>query len=192
MRQIIFHLLLVIGLITVAACAKCERVGPDYVLVTPETLNMDGHPGTALYFKGKEVWSNVYGGYGKYYHDGIFVFSAPVPATFTNQDGIYMYDYSISPQLFAVRNAEPPVILSQRIIGEILESEKRYRLWQITPIENGIRVEYKSDIGQQAHMTRDVSWKNIQSWVQEADASAPTEVRHLGVYRVLPVGSPTR
>ena len=103
-----------------------------------------------------------------------------------------MYDYSISPQLFAVRNAEPPVILSQRIIGEILESEKRYRLWQITPIENGIRVEYKSDIGQQAHMTRDVSWKNIQSWVQEADASAPTEVRHLGVYRVLPVGSPTR
>ena len=192
MHRTIFHFLLAIGLITLTGCAKRERVGPDYVLLTPETLNPDGHPGTSLYYKGKEVWPNVYVGSGYVYHAGIFVFSSPVPDSVPNQDGIYIYDDCISPQLFAVRGAGPPVILSERITADTLDSTNSYRLWQLTSIENGIRVEFEYNTEHQTNMTRDVSWTDIQSWVQEAEVSAPKVVSHLGIYRVLPVSGSAR
>ena len=187
MRQTIFHLLLAIGLVTLTGCGKRERVDSNYVLFTPESLP-DGHPGTALHYKGKEVWPNVYAGAGKAYHDGIFVFSAPVPGGFTNSDGIPMYDYSISPQLFAIRGAGPPVIISERIPADTLDSQKRYRLWQVTPTESGVRAEFEywPDKDHEARVIRDVPWANIQSWVQEAESSASKKATPLGTYRVLP------
>jgi hypothetical protein len=183
--------------LAVAALALCgcaaektqDRVSDDYVLVKPVPMNPDHHPGWGLDYRGKEVWPNVYVGSVKIYHDGIFVFSAPVPGSVPNSDGIYTYDYLISPQLFAIQGAGPPVILSQRIIADTLDSKKRYRLRQMTPAESGVRVEfeYSSDTEHQAHMARDVSWTDIQRWLQEADVYAPQGVSHLGVYRVLPI-----
>jgi hypothetical protein len=158
-------------------------VSSDYVLVTPESWNPDGHPGTALRYKGREVWRNVYSGSSNSYRDGVFVFSAPVPTS----DG--QYNSSVSPQLFAIRGAGPPVMVSQRITEDALNSERRYRLWQVTPSETGIRVEFEywADREHQVRTNREVSWSDIQNWVKEAEASAPATATPLGTYRLLPI-----
>ena len=192
MRQRLHHLLFACVLLALIGCSRRERVSSDYVLVTPERMNPDHHPGTALHYRGKEVWRNVYTGVGKTYHDGIFVFSAPVPGGFSNNDGIPMYDYSISPQLFAIRGAGPPVIISERIFADTLDSQKRYTVWQVTPIESGVRVEFEywPDKDHKARMIHDAPWADIRSWVQEAESSAPKKATPLGTYRVLPPKRP--
>ena len=187
-------LLTTIALVALIGCSRREQVSSDFVLVTPKSWNPDGHPGTALHYKGAVVWPNVYTGSGKTYHDGIFVFSAPVPDGSTNSDGIPMYDYSISPQLFAIRGAGPPIIISERILADTLDSQKRYRLWQVTPTESGLRTEFEywPDKDHQARTIRDVPWADIRSWVQEAESSVPKKVTPLGTYRVLPLKRPNQ
>ena len=175
-------LLLLLAVLTLAGCSRRERVSNDYTLVTPESWNPDGHPGTALHYKGKQVWPNVYIGSSNSYHDGVFVFSAPVPTS----DG--QYSNSVSPQLFAIRGAGPPVIVSQRIIEDALEPNGHYRLWGVTPTESGVRVEFEywPDHDNKARTNRDVSWPDIQTWVKEAEASTPVTTTPLGTYRLLP------
>ena len=187
MRRGRLNLFVAIALAAFVGCSRRERVSTEYVLVTPESWNPDGHPGTALHFRGRAVWPNIYTGSGKTYHNGIFVFSAPVPGGFSNSDGIPMYDYSISPQLFAIRGGGPPVIISERIVADALDREKGCHLWQVTPIDNGVRAEFEpcTEVGSKAHIVRDVSWADIQSWAHEADLSVTNRVTPLGTYRVL-------
>jgi hypothetical protein len=194
MRHGTLYLLIAIAPVTLIGCSRREQVGAGYVLVTPEAWNPDGHPGTALHYRGKAVWPNVYTGSGKFYHDGVFVFSAPVPGGFSNSDGIPMYDYSISPQLFAIRGAGPPVIISERIVADALDREKGCHLWQVTPADNGIRAEFEPCTGadHKAHIIRDVLWADIQSWAQEAEASGTNRVTPLGTFRVLPLRRPDK
>jgi hypothetical protein len=103
-----------------------------------------------------------------------------------------MYDYSISPQLFAIRGAGPPIIISERIVADALDREKGCHLWQVTQVDYGIRAEFElcTDLDHKAHIIRDVSWVDIQSWAQEAEVSGTNRVTPLGTYRVLPIGRP--
>ncbi len=189
MRQKTLYFLFATALVTLIGCSQHERVGSDYVLVTPQSWSPDGHPGTALYYRGKSVWPNVYTGSGKAYHDGIFVFSAPVPDVLPNSDGRPMYDYAISPQLFAIRGAGPPVIISERIFNDTLNSQKSYRLMQVTLAESGVRAEFEY---QPDKTIRDVPWADIAKWVQEAESLAPKKTTPLGTFRVLPPKRPDK
>lgn len=176
-RVSLLLLLLVLG-----GCGEKERLGPDYVLVTPESWNPDGHPGTALHYKGRVFWPNVYHTpAGWSFREGIFVFSSPVPG----RDG--GYDYGISPQLFAVMGAGPPVIISERIVPDALGADSNYQLWEVRPTETGVRAEftYWPDHHHQARLIRDVSWADIRSWLREAEVSAPDKTSALGTYRIL-------
>jgi hypothetical protein len=96
--------------------------------------------------------------------------------------------------LFAIRGAGPPVIVSQRIIGDALDSNGRYRLYEVTPTESGVRVEFQywPDHEHEARTNRDASWPDIQRWVKEAEVSTPVTTTPLGTYRLLPVNSAGR
>lgn len=187
MRRLILRNITTLAIFALAGCAQRERIGGDLTLVTPNSWNPDGHPGTSLHYQGREAWPNVYVGSGKAYHEGIFVFSAPVPEPRMGTDGTVRYDYSTSPQLFAIRGAGPPVILSQRVLSDTLKSRKIYHLWQLMPTESGVQAEFEywPDQDHEARMTHRVAWTDIQNWVQEAESSAPIQATPLGTYRLL-------
>lgn len=186
MRMKTSTFLLTLACATLVGCNKRVSVGPDYELVQPQTYLIDsGSPACALYYRGKSVWPSVLVSLDQSYHAGLFVFLAAVPdGTGTNND------YSITPQLFAIRGAGPPVIISERLFNRSLTNwAEAYTVENISPESNGFRVEFEyHDADIQTNL--DVSWPEIQSWVQEAETLAPVRVTPLGSYRLLPMKRP--
>jgi hypothetical protein len=164
-------------------CSRREAIGSGYVLITPQTWNPDSHPATALYFNGKRVWANVYGG-GRGLKDDVLIFSSPVPAEGGG------YDYSVSPQVFAIRGEGPPILLSERILNDSIYSKKNYRVWQIVKADQGLRVEFEfwNELGEEAHLTNGISWAEIRGWVEDT-RGALRKNTPLGSYDILPLGS---
>jgi hypothetical protein len=128
------------------------------------------------------VWPSVLVSLNQSYRDGYFTFLAAVPdETGSN------YSYEITPQLFAIRGASPPVLISQRLFNRSLTDwTNAYTVENITPAPDGFIVEFEyQDANVQTNL--DLSWLQIQSWVQEAETSAPVRITSLGSYRILPM-----
>jgi hypothetical protein len=191
-RAIVPFLAFVIASLRLAGCGERESLGDGYVLVTPRGTGPDAHPGTSLHRKGKVVWDNVYvGDFGhydasKFFHDGIFVFVGPLPGN---------TDWWTHPQLFAVRDGDLPVVLSERLMGQrlVVSSDSRemstFAVSRMTPLETGVRVEFEywTDSQTKATKTNDLAWPDIKRLLDEASASARTVHHRFGDYRVLPL-----
>jgi hypothetical protein len=192
MRHAIQIIAFAVGSSVLAGCSEREHIGDGYVIVTPPAMGPDHHPGTSLHRKGKVVWGNVYIGHfsphhtSKFFHDGMFVFVGPLP-----RDADW-WTYS---QLFAVRGADTPVVLSERLLGQRLavSSDVRqmstFAVRRITPAETGVRVEfeYRTDSNTKATKTNDLAWAEIKGLLDEAETSARIVHHRLGDYRVLPL-----
>lgn len=178
--------------IVLAGCSEREHVGGGYVLVTPPTMGPDHHPGTSLRYKGQTVWEHVFGFYPdpatKFYHDGMFVFIANVPDNDND-------DWWTRPQLFAVRGAGPPVVLSERlfkqplVVSSVSGVGSTYSVRYLSTTGNGVRFvfAYWPDSDHETTTTNQLSWLNIKQMLDEAGTSARLVRHKLGDYRVLPV-----
>ena len=188
MRNVTLCFLLIVTAFSLVGCVEHTRVGGGYVLVrtSPPVWMADASPSTSLYYQGKRVWPIVYSGCfwpepaGKFYHDGVIVFVAPV----LGSDGYN--EPLVYPQLYAMRGKEPAVIISQRIFDQPLTN--RYEVERVAAIPNGVRVrfEFSSNEGRQVYSTNDVSWGDIVTWAHEAENSAPVHTTPSGTYRILP------
>jgi hypothetical protein len=168
-------------------CSERNQVGGGYALVTPFTMGPDHHPGTSLQRKGKLVWGNVYMGYfsgyqpAQFYHDGMFVFVGAVPGN---------TDYWLYPQLFAIRGSGPPVLLSERLLGEEYDTSNgssHYQVYNISPLQDGVRVQFTHSPGTVNHDTNSstLSWALVRNLLDDADSSSRLVRHKLGDYRVL-------
>ena len=194
MRYVMLFFSMAAVLLILAACDHRQAIGGGFELrQSSSNWNPDGHPGVFLYYEGKEVWHQIAWGnpYApeEFCHDGIFVFESPVP----NADGFN--NYGISPQLYAIRAAGPPVLISQRIMGLPLMGDRTYSVENTAVTGNGVSVEfdYFPDENHEAMKTNEVSWAEIASWVQEAEQSLPETKTPLGNYRLLalkPINAP--
>ncbi len=190
MRRAVHYLAIAAACIVTAGCSEREQVGDGYSLVTPATLGPDHHPGTALRYRGRTVWAHVFGFYPdpatRFYHDGMFVFIANVPGT---------TDWWIEPQLFAVRGAGPPVVLSERLFGQPLVVSSisgvgsTYSVRHLSATDDGVRFvfAYWPDHNHEATTTNELSWSSIKQMLDEAPASARLVRHQMGDYYVLPV-----
>ena len=186
MHRRLLNLLLAVALLTLIGCSKRERVASDYVLVTPESWNPDGHPGTALHRGRHVVWGNVYTGYfhpasaSSFSRDGMMVFVGLPPV------GDNWYSY---PQLFAVRGDGPPVVLSERLLHKRLavfdhgHEASDFAVRHLVLTNGGFRVEFEHN---SVIKTCDVSWPDIKRFLDEADTSARLVHHLLSDYRLLP------
>ena len=192
MRIGLTHLLPILGLVLLTGCEKRTHVSADYEFVQPRTYLIEsGSPERSLYYKGKRVWWNVLMGSDETCHNGILVFMSTVPR---GEGGS-----NVSPQIFAIRGAGPPVVLSGRILNQPFKAESShvagsiYELESLAPIANGVRVVFMigvADNGSDITVTHDLLWTEIEGWVQEAETSASLQIAPLGNYRVLPMQRP--
>jgi hypothetical protein len=191
MRSIISNPLLVLTCVSAVGCSHRAAIGTDYEFVTQQSFTIDsGHySATSLYYKGKEIWPCVLMGSDQTYRDGILVFMSKAP---DSDGGLDVYE-----QLFAIRRAGPPIIMSERILNQPFKAGSShvagstYQLESISPISNGVRAVFNRGIidksGVDIWVTNDISWPEIQSAVQEAETSAPVQIAPLGNYRILPM-----
>ncbi len=114
-------------------------------------------------------------------HDGMILFVGPVPA----ESNWWPY-----PQLFAVRGDGPPVVLSERLVGQRLvpvydgSDGIPFEIRHIALINDGVRVEFRHSGDTIMHT---LSWADIKRLLDEADKSARPVSHNLGDYRVLPL-----
>jgi hypothetical protein len=182
MKSIRSYLLLAIGTWLFAGCDEHVSVGGSkYVLVTPDALP-DGHPGTALRYKDKQVWPSLHSGYfhnspADFYRDGVFVFVGSVPSS-------HVRDYDA--QLFAIREAGPAVLLSQRAFH--LPLTNSYFVEHVTPVPDGFRVEIRfwEPSKNNVTVTNRISWADIADWVKEAESVPLIQVTPSEKFRLLP------
>ena len=192
MRIALTHLLLILDLVLLAGCAKRTHVSADYDFVQRGTYLIEsGRTELSLYYKGKKVWWNVLMGSDETCHNGIFVFMSTVPR---GEGG-----NTVFPQILAIRDAGPPVVLSERILNQPFRADSShvagsiYELESLAPIANGVRVVFMigvADNGSDITVTHDLLWTEIEGWMQEAETSASLQIAPLGNYRVLPMRRP--
>jgi hypothetical protein len=176
-------LLLIIANLT--GCANDEqKVGQNFTLVTPSPIGPDSHPGAYLTRQGIVVWNNVYTGYfhpnkpASFYHDGTFVFVAPVPGE---------TDWSPHSKLFVIGREGLPLMISERVLSQpsSLHEERQITcdVQSLSIVEKNIRVVFTCPKGNIAH---DLTWDEIAKMLNEAETSGKVIRNKLGDYRVLP------
>jgi hypothetical protein len=182
MRSTTSYILILIGACLVSGCGERVTVGRSgYVYFTPDTLP-DGHPGTVLCYKGKQVWPSIHRGYfdnspTNFYRDRMFVFVGSVPSR-----GEMNYDA----QLFATREAGPPVLISQRAFQ--LSLTNSYYIDHIVPVSDGFRVviRFWESSRNNVTITNTIPWADIASWLKEAEAVPLTQSTPSETFRLLP------
>ena len=152
-------------------------VGFDYTLVWRDPMNPDDHPGTALHYKGKEIWPNIYRGYGCFTESGIIVFVGAVPEV----DGYWPYA-----QLFAGRGGGLPIVLSERLLQQPLsfsDNAMPFEVHDLSLTNDHFRVQFEQ--GTNA-LTRDFTWSEVKAFLEEGEHSARVVQHRLANYRILP------
>jgi hypothetical protein len=183
MRFITSYMFLLAGTCLVSGCGERVSVGRSgYIYFTADTLP-DGHPGTVLRYKGKQVWPSIHPGYfhdspTNFYRDRMIVFVGSVPS----RTEIMNYDA----QLFATREAEQPVLISQRAFQ--LSLTNSYYIDHITPVSDGFRVviRFWETSRNNVTITNTILWSNIASWLKEAEAVPLTQFTPSTAFRLLP------
>jgi hypothetical protein len=182
------YLLLLAAAWLLVGCDKHHSVGGGYELVMPPSMGPDSHPGIALAYRGKQVWKNVdlhtfiyVKDPANLLHNGIFVFLMSIP----DEDAL-LYRYEISPQLCAIRESGPPVVLSQRILGHLINQDSVVA--KFVASADGVHVEFGPDADEQTPSTssHDITWEQISTWLDTPESVAPRIVKPLGTYRLLP------
>lgn len=175
----------------VGGCSERQQVANSpYSVVRPESWNPDGHPGIFLYYKGKSLWFNVYcPDYG--YQDGILVFEGDLPDSLFNGQapGNESRDSSRSFQIFAIRGAGPPVIISERI-ARIPLRDFEFTVREFSAVPNGFEVTFESLGTEKKSSKKAVSWVEIKAWLEEAERKTPIKKSLMGEYRYLPLQTP--
>jgi len=182
-------LVLFAAVLIFAGCDDRTAVGGGFELVHGSDM-VDRHPGIALAYKGKEVWRNIdlhtflkISNDAQLYHDGIFVCLISIP-----DDDEYHLRYEISPQLCAFRGSGPPLVLSERILGHVIEGSDDGVVCKFVPSPAGVHVEFApmADGNMPATSIHDITWQQISIWLDTPETTAPKIVKPLGTYRVLP------
>jgi len=174
------YILLAMGACLTAGCGDRVPIGSSqYVLFSPATLP-DGHPGTVLRYKGKDVWPSVHSGYfhdspAEFYRDGMLVFVGSVPTR---------KDLNYDAQLFAIRGAGPPVLISQRAVH--LPLTNSYYIEHVAPVGEGFRVETKFWKPSGDKVTNTISWIEIAGWLKEAESVPLNQMTPAEAFRLLP------
>lgn len=194
--------ILSLGLLSaLCLCAGCDRrrpVGGGFELRQAQNWNPDGHPGVRLYFRGRQVWRSVTwgdGGPAKNVHGDIFVFEAMVSfednslplelggtnAPVSKSPGTY------GSQLFAVKGAGPPVLISPRIFSENGGGRGDYEVVRSGATDSMITVvfRYWVDENHDSERTNSVPWQSISKWLAEAEKTGKLQKSPEGDYRVL-------
>lgn len=180
MRHQSAHLVLVATLLALVGCSPkvhVRPVGSDYTLVWREPMNPDDHPGTALHYKGKEIWPNIYSVYGCFTQNGMMVFVGPVPEI----DGYWPYA-----QFFAVRGEGLPMVLSERLLQQRLsfsDDAMPFEVRDLSFTNDHFRVEFKQGTN---ILTREFTWLDVKGFLDEGERSARLVQHRLADYRVLP------
>ena len=179
-----------------AGCSERQPIGnTGYTMVHPQSWNPDGHPGFYLYYKSKPIWVNAFSS-EQNYHDGILVFGGDIPGSLFGgevPDAHESTDLLRSPQLFAIRETGPPVVISERLFNKSLETSLPFTVQGIKPSSNGLTIQFsfQSQENQNSVTTNlDVSWQEIKTWLNEADISTTVKKCRLGSYRFLPMKQP--
>jgi hypothetical protein len=155
----------------------------DYVLVSPQRINPDHHPGTSLQRGGKQVWYSVYpGGFHpraatNFTKDGMMLFVGGVP------EGPGLWPY---PQLFAIRGDGPPLVISERLLQQRFSVDYetppfRVRHLLLTNGEFQVQFEHRGT----NVSTYDITWSAIKRFLDEGETSARLVHHALGDYRIL-------
>jgi hypothetical protein len=197
MRKITTYLLLTVAILTFTGCGGDRRnIGNSgYAVVHPESWNPDGHPGIFLYYKRTQIWFNVFCS-EQGYHDGTLVFAGDIPGSLFGNETPgenEITDFSRSEQLFVVRGTEPPVIISERLFNRSLKTSLPFTVQSIDSATNGLSVKflfYPNENSNKIETNLFVSWQEVQSWLHEAETSAPVKTSRLGSYRFLPMKQP--
>ncbi len=176
-----FFLLSLVALLTsLPGCSKPQQIGPAYTLLKTDA-KFDNRPLFSLYFRGSIIWPAVLAGSEQSCHDGTFVFLSPVPGRAGD------FDAAVSPQLFAIREAGPAVLISERIYGQPMQRELPWSVQNFLPSAGGLSVDFLSPQpgGAQSRVNRLVTWSEIDRWLLEAESASVEQATPLARYRLL-------
>jgi len=171
---------LVVPLTLLFGCSKPQQIGAGYSLSKSEDT-FGNRPLTSLHFRGSNIWPAVLSGSEQSFHDGTFVFLAPVPGRAGD------FETAMSPQLFAIRESGPAVLISERIYGQPMKRELPWSVENFVPSAAGLSVDIglTQAGGSKARINRLVTWSEIERWLQEADTASVTNATPLAPYRIL-------
>src|SRR5439155_18781802 len=84
------------------------------------------------------------------------------------------------------------MVLSERILGHVIESSDDGVVCKLIPSAGGVHVEFgpSADGSKPASSAHDISWNQISIWLDTPETSAPSIVKPLGTYRMLPPSNP--
>ncbi|HEY7090274.1 MAG TPA: hypothetical protein VH518_19410 [Tepidisphaeraceae bacterium] len=189
MLRVITALPIFLALLTLCGCDKRTPIKDGFEIVSGANFGPDSHPGASVAYKGKEVWPNLDAHTfvadrdpSHFIHEGIFVFLIALP---DNDKEHVRYD--IFPQLVAVRGSGPVVVLSERIVGQTIKQSGDPVVSKLVPSDKGIHVEFAADADEgPPTSTHDITWAQISQWLDTPESVAPTIVKPLGTYRLLP------
>ena len=173
-------LLPLVALTFLAGCSKPQQIGAGYSLSKSEDT-FGNRPLTSLYFRGSNIWPAVLSGSEQSFHDGTFVFLAPVPGRAGD------FEKAVSPQLFAIRESGPAVLISERIYGRPMQRDLPWSVENFAPSAAGLSVDLSVTQagGSKTRLNRLVTWSEIERWLREADSASTTNATPLAAYRVL-------
>jgi hypothetical protein len=173
-------LVLALALVLVPSCTRPQQIGPSYTLVKSDST-FANQPLSSLHFQGSNVWPAVLLGSEQSFHDGSFVFLSPVPGRAGD------FDARVSPQLFAIREAGPAVLISERIYGQPMRSELTWSVENFLPSGGGLSVNFviAQAGGSKIRLNRLVTWAEIDRWLLEADGASAQQTTPLAPYRLL-------
>jgi hypothetical protein len=179
--------------IVAAGCEKHTPLAGGYEFIRQPDVGPDSHPGAALGYHGKQVWPNVdphtfvdCKTLAAFVHgdDDVIVFLIALP-----DDDKEHLRYTISPQLVAMRRGGVPMVLSERILGHSIRVPDDGVVCKLIPSAAGMHVEFSpGPEPDAAHATsaHDIPWTQIGHWLDTPESLAPTIVKPLGTYRILP------
>jgi hypothetical protein len=110
----------------------------------------------------------------------MMVFAGPVPVG---------NDWYSCTQFFAVRGDGPPVVLSQRLLHQRLSifdpsgQASDFSVRSVAVTNGAFRVEFEHNA---VTKTCDVTWSQVQQFLDEGDTSGKLVHHALGDYRLLP------
>jgi hypothetical protein len=170
----------ILPFLLLSGCSKPQQIGPSYTLLKSRD-SFNNHALSCLRFRGSNVWPAVLVGSEQSFHDGAFVFLSPVPGPAGD------FDMAVSPQLFAIRESGPAVLISERLFGKPLEHDLPWRVEGFVPRPGGLSVDFSSAQpgGSNTHLNRLVTWSEIDRLLLEADSASVKELTPLAPYRLL-------
>jgi hypothetical protein len=181
----ILNVLILFWCLMLAGCSKRQNIGGGFEVRQAQNWNPDGHPGTRLYYEGKEVWPQVSwneGGPQKYFNNNILLFVSSVPDTedllplrgFEAKTNSGSGPYPYGNQVFAVKAGGRPVLVSALVFAPNGAKASSYEVLRCDPDEALFRLvfRYWVDEDHDAECTNSATWQDITKWIAQSATNA--------------------